>query len=145
MEDFKPVLTDRYQKGDAYKLSVAEELGAYQTAKRALATEPAKITEEVKKSNIRGRGGAGFPTGVKWGFLNPKPNERVYLVINADESEPGTFKDRTIMEFDPHRLIEGNQVRNGESGLLVNAGSPVLRDNVVEDNRRRGIVLGGRS
>lgn len=107
MEEFKPILTDRYAKGDAYKLRVAEELGAYQVARKAFAMDPATITEQVKKSNIRGRGGAGFPTGVKWGFLNPRPNERVYLVINADESEPGTFKDRTLMELDPHRLIEG--------------------------------------
>ena len=54
-----------------------------------------------------GRGGAGFPAGVKWGFLNPQDGEQVYLVINADESEPGTFKDRSIMDLDPHRLIEG--------------------------------------
>lgn len=107
MEAFKPVLTNRYAKGDAYNLAVAEEMGAYDVARKAFSMDPAAITEEVKKSNIRGRGGAGFPTGVKWGFLNPKPNERVYLVINADESEPGTFKDRTLMELDPHRLIEG--------------------------------------
>ena len=62
----------------------------------------------VKASNLRGRGGAGFPTGMKWGFL-PKQTDRsrVYLCVNADESEPGTFKDREIMERDPHQLLEG--------------------------------------
>ena len=67
---------------------------------------PEDIIDEVKKSNLRGRGGAGFPTGMKWSFLpkdNPKPR---YLCVNADESEPGTYKDRVIIERDPHRLIE---------------------------------------
>ncbi|MCA9600549.1 MAG: NADH-quinone oxidoreductase subunit NuoF [Myxococcales bacterium] len=104
---FEPVFTRRYAVENAHLLEVAERHGAYQMARKALAMDPGAVTEEVKKSNIRGRGGAGFPTGMKWGFLNPKPDERVYLVINADESEPGTFKDRSIMEKDPHKLIEG--------------------------------------
>ena len=105
---FSPVLTRRYNVPNGHKLEVAEQHGAYATAKRVLTTmEPAQVTDEVKKSNMRGRGGAGFPTGMKWGFLNPQAGERVYLVINADESEPGTFKDRSIMEKDPHKLIEG--------------------------------------
>jgi NADH-quinone oxidoreductase subunit E len=69
--------------------------------------EPEEITDEVKKSGLRGRGGAGFPCGVKWGFIKrggPKPT---YLICNADESEPGTFKDRYIIHQDPHQLIEG--------------------------------------
>lgn len=82
--------------------------GGYEQAKRALTTmTPEQVTEEVRKSNIRGRGGAGFPAGVKWGFLpknSPKPR---YLCVNADEGEPGTFKDRYIMEDDPHLMIEG--------------------------------------
>jgi NADH-quinone oxidoreductase subunit F len=79
----------------------------YQSAKKALKMQPEEVIEEVKKSGLRGRGGAGFPAGVKWGFLpkdNPKPR---YLCVNADESEPGTFKDRYIMEDDPHLLLEG--------------------------------------
>ena len=69
---------------------------------------PEQLTEEVKKSGLRGRGGAGFPTGVKWGFV-PKDTKGkpIYLLCNADESEPGTFKDRLMMEEDPHQLIEG--------------------------------------
>jgi NADH-quinone oxidoreductase subunit F len=108
MADPKPLLTSRYGVADSWKLPVAERLGAYTTARRALTSmSPDKLKEEVKKANIRGRGGAGFPAGVKWGFLNPKPGQKIYLVVNADESEPGTFKDRTLMDLDPHRLIEG--------------------------------------
>jgi NADH-quinone oxidoreductase subunit F len=107
-ERIKPLLTARYGIEESWKLSQAEAAGAYAVAKNALKnTEPSVLKEEVKKANIRGRGGAGFPAGVKWGFLNPGPGDKVYLVVNADESEPGTFKDRTIMDLDPHRLIEG--------------------------------------
>jgi NADH:ubiquinone oxidoreductase subunit F (NADH-binding) len=105
---FKPLLSSRYGIEESWKLSNAERAGAYEVAKRALTTrKPAELKEEVKKANIRGRGGAGFPAGVKWGFLNKREGEEIYLVINADESEPGTFKDRSIMDLDPHRLIEG--------------------------------------
>src|SRR6185369_17570475 len=68
---------------------------------------PDQITEEVKKSALRGRGGAGFPTGLKWSFVPKNTGKPTYLCCNADESEPGTFKDRVIMEKDPHQLIEG--------------------------------------
>ena len=107
-EPFKPLLSSRYGIEESWKLSNAERAGAYEVAKRALTTrKPAELKEEVKKANIRGRGGAGFPAGVKWGFLNKQEGDEIYLVINADESEPGTFKDRSIMDLDPHRLIEG--------------------------------------
>jgi len=81
--------------------------GGYAQLKKALGMKPEEITEEVKKSGLRGRGGAGFPCGVKWSFIKrggPKPT---YLICNADESEPGTFKDRYIIHQDPHQLIEG--------------------------------------
>ncbi|MAC25582.1 MAG: NADH-quinone oxidoreductase subunit NuoF [Sandaracinus sp.] len=108
MADFKPLLSSRYDLEDSHTLAVAEKAGAYKVARKALMTmKPEQIREEVKKASLRGRGGAGFPAGVKWGFLNPQAGEDVYLVINGDESEPGTFKDRTIMNGDPHRLIEG--------------------------------------
>jgi len=108
MTAFTPLLTSRYGIENSWKIAVAEQHGAYQTARRAITTTPPdQITAEVKKAAIRGRGGAGFPAGVKWGFLSPKPGEQTYLVVNADESEPGTFKDRTIMNLDPHRLLEG--------------------------------------
>lgn len=81
--------------------------GGYEQLKKALGMEPKAITEEVKKSGLRGRGGAGFPTGIKWTFIPPNNTKPVYLICNCDESEPGTFKDRYIVHQDPHQLIEG--------------------------------------
>jgi NADH-quinone oxidoreductase subunit F len=82
--------------------------GGYRSVEKALKTlSPDQVTEEVKKSGLRGRGGAGFPTGKKWSFLAKPEGVPRYLVVNADESEPGTFKDRYLMEFIPHLLIEG--------------------------------------
>jgi NADH-quinone oxidoreductase subunit F len=82
--------------------------GGYETLRKAIAMKPQEIVAEVKASGLRGRGGAGFPTGVKWGFIDPTKNTKpVYLICNADESEPGTFKDRQIIHKDPHQLIEG--------------------------------------
>ena len=81
--------------------------GGYAMLRKAMAMAPKDITEEVKKSGLRGRGGAGFPTGVKWTFIPPNNTKPVYLICNADESEPGTFKDRYILHQDPHQLIEG--------------------------------------
>src|SRR5436190_24388173 len=69
--------------------------------------DPAAVTDEVKKSGLRGRGGAGFPAGQKWSFIPKNSGKPVYIVNNADESEPGTFKDRLLMERDPHQCIEG--------------------------------------
>ena len=74
---------------------------------KARQMEPAAIVDEVKKSNLRGLGGAGFPTGTKWSFIPKNHTGPVYLVVNADEGEPGTFKDRYLLERDPHALIEG--------------------------------------
>ena len=81
--------------------------GGYTAVEKALKLSPDQVTDEVKKSGLRGRGGAGFPTGMKWGFLAKPEGIPRYLVCNADESEPGTFKDRYLMEFIPHLLIEG--------------------------------------
>jgi NADH-quinone oxidoreductase subunit F len=81
--------------------------GGYRAAEKALKMAPADIVEEVKKSGLRGRGGAGFPTGMKWSFLAKPEGTPRHLVCNADESEPGTFKDRYLMEFHPHLFIEG--------------------------------------
>src|ERR1035437_1190533 len=84
-----------------------KQMKGYQFAKKAIGMSQDEVINEVKKANLRGRGGAGFPAGVKWGFIpkqSPKPK---YLVCNADESEPGTFKDRDIMRYTPHLLIEG--------------------------------------
>src|SRR6202453_1800941 len=82
--------------------------GGYRSVEKALKTlTPDGVTEEVKKSGLRGRGGAGFPTGMKWSFLAKPEGIARYLVCNADESEPGTFKDRYLMTYLPHLLIEG--------------------------------------
>ncbi len=89
-------------------LEVYRQHGGYASVEKALKTmSPADVVEEVKKSGLRGRGGAGFPTGMKWSFLAKPEGVERYLVCNADESEPGTFKDRYLMEKIPHALIEG--------------------------------------
>src|SRR5512133_2524909 len=82
--------------------------GGYKAVEKALKEmTPSDVAREVTLSGLRGRGGAGFPTGLKWGFLDRKSDKPRYLVCNADESEPGTFKDRYLMERLPHQLIEG--------------------------------------
>jgi NADH-quinone oxidoreductase subunit F len=100
------IVTAKFGNEDAKTLAGYEKQGGYQILRRALAMRPDDITNEVKASNLRGRGGAGFATGVKWGFV-PKDAKTVHLVCNADESEPGTCKDRELMYWDPHLLIEG--------------------------------------
>jgi NADH-quinone oxidoreductase subunit F len=108
MAEYPKLLTSRYGLPSSWTMRVAEQNGAYAVARRAFTVlSPEEIHAHVKDANMRGRGGAGFPTGVKWGFLPKGAAKPVYLVINADEGEPGTFKDRTIMELDPHRLVEG--------------------------------------
>ncbi|MGI9012733.1 MAG: NADH-quinone oxidoreductase subunit NuoF [Phycisphaerales bacterium] len=83
------------------------QTGGYQALEKALSMKPEDIVEEVKASQLRGRGGAGFPCGLKWTFL-PKPDgKRRYLAVNCDEAEPGTFKDRLLIDFDPHLVLEG--------------------------------------
>ena len=101
------ILSKNFEVRDAHTLRVYRETGGYKGWDKAKGMEPAAITEEVKKSNLRGLGGAGFPTGVKWGFIPKGSPAPKYLVVNADEGEPGTFKDRYILERDPHALIEG--------------------------------------
>jgi NADH-quinone oxidoreductase subunit F len=81
--------------------------GGYEELKKALQMKPEEIVSEVKASGLRGRGGAGFPCGAKWGFIRPGETKPIYLICNADESEPGTFKDRYIIHQDPHQLLEG--------------------------------------
>jgi NADH-quinone oxidoreductase subunit F len=100
------LVTRHFGSDDARTMAGYEKLGGYKMLRKALEMKPAAITAEVKASNLRGRGGAGFATGVKWGFV-PKDAETVHLVCNADESEPGTCKDRELMYWDPHLLIEG--------------------------------------
>ena len=101
------VLSAKFDIADANKLEIAKEHGAYGTLEKVFAMEPAEVTEVVKASGLRGRGGAGFPTGLKWTFLPKGLDKPVYLAVNSDESEPATFKDRYILVRDPHMLIEG--------------------------------------
>lgn len=91
--------------------------GGYEAALKALETEPGQVTEEVIKSNLRGLGGAGFPTGRKWTFVPKDSDKPRYLAVNADEAEPGTFKDKYIMTWDPHRLIEGIVIASWAVGI----------------------------
>lgn len=102
----KYVLLRGREISDIHKLDVYQQHGGYEALKKALGMSPDAVIDEVKKSNLRGRGGAGFPTGTKWSFI-PKNEPVKYVAVNADESETGTFKDREIMETNPHQLIEG--------------------------------------
>lgn len=100
-------LTKNYGKPDGFRLPAYEATGGYASARRVLAMPRDAVIEEAKKAHVRGRGGAGFDCGTKWSFMPKDSGKSHYLVINADEGEPGTFKDRTIMEQNPHSLIEG--------------------------------------
>lgn len=100
------LLTEHYDKPEFCGIEGYKKHGGYAVLPKALKMEPKAIVEEVKNSGLRGRGGAGFPTGMKWSFL-PANGEPRYLLCNADEGEPGTFKDRKMMERAPHQLIEG--------------------------------------
>jgi NADH-quinone oxidoreductase subunit F len=105
-----PVLSKNFGDPAARSVDGWRRLGGYRAFERALQMEPAAIVNEVKESGLRGRGGAGFPTGLKWSFMKPGDGKPHYLVVNADESEPGTFKDREIMRWTPHALIEGSAI-----------------------------------
>lgn len=101
------VLSKYFGDPDAISLDGWRKRGGYTALEKALGMPPADIVNVVKESGLRGRGGAGFPTGVKWSFMKPGDGKPHYLCCNADESEPGTFKDREIMRWTPHALIEG--------------------------------------
>ncbi|MDG0993284.1 MAG: NADH-quinone oxidoreductase subunit NuoF [Akkermansiaceae bacterium] len=122
--------------------------GGYEQLRKALKMNPADITNEVKISGLRGRGGAGFPTGVKWGFIPPNNTKPVYLICNCDESEPGTFKDRYIVHQDPHQLIEGMLI----SALAIGAHTAyiymreefpeaaILMEKAIEEAREKNFL-----
>ncbi|MDQ5843765.1 MAG: NADH-quinone oxidoreductase subunit F, partial [Acidobacteriota bacterium] len=117
----EPLQLARVQLENSRTLDVYRRHGGYEALKKVLdSMSPDDVINEVKKSALRGRGGAGFPTGMKWGFVpkdSPKPK---YVVCNADESEPGTFKDRYLMERDPHMLIEGMLIAAFALGAKTN-------------------------
>lgn len=107
-KNYEKVLLKHVDHPESRQLAFYQSHDGYQAARRALTEyEPDAVIEIVKQSNLRGRGGAGFPCGLKWSFVPKKTSKPKYLVVNADESEPGTFKDRVIIERDPHQLLEG--------------------------------------
>ena len=110
MSKHNVILTKHWGFEDQGELSAYESRGGYKAIRKSLKMEPSAITDEVKASGLRGRGGAGFPTGVKWGFVPKNTGKPVFLLNNADESEPGTFKDRSLMERDPHLCLEGMMI-----------------------------------
>jgi len=137
------VLTRNIQPDVSYvDVKAYEGSGGYEGLRKALSMTPAQVTEVVKQSNLRGRGGAGFPTGMKWSFVpmgtdTPRPK---YIVANADEMEPGTFKDRLLMEGDPHQLVEGMAV--GGYAIQADVAYIFLRGEylVSADRLRRAIA-----
>ncbi|NIT14157.1 MAG: NADH-quinone oxidoreductase subunit F, partial [Candidatus Dadabacteria bacterium] len=101
------IIRNYTERENSHTLQSYLSSGGYTALAKALKMDPEEIIEIIKKSGLRGRGGAGFPTGIKWGFIPRDTNKPVYLCCNADESEPGSFKDREIMERDPHQMLEG--------------------------------------
>jgi NADH-quinone oxidoreductase subunit F len=109
------IVSSRFPFEDSHTLERYEATGGYQALRSALQRPPAQVAAEVKEAILLGRGGAAFPAGIKWGFLPPVWPR--YLVVNGDESEPGTYKDRLLMERDPHQLIEGCVITSYALGL----------------------------
>jgi NADH-quinone oxidoreductase subunit F len=152
------ILTRNVGRPDSTTLAAYEANGGYQALRKAVGSmTPDGLTEEVKKSGLRGRGGAGFPTGLKWSFM-PKevdPKRPHYFLINADESEPGTFKDRLLMEQDPHLVLEGTllgayAIRASVAYIYIRGefvhGAAVLERAIAEATAKRYAgknVLGG--
>src|SRR5689334_23471443 len=100
-------LTKHYGEPDGWSFALYERDGGYRAARKALTMSREALVDEIKKAHIRGRGGAGFDCGTKMSFMPKESKKPHYLVINGDEGEPGTFKDRSIMEMNPHALVEG--------------------------------------
>jgi NADH-quinone oxidoreductase subunit F len=107
MAEFEPVLTARWGMEAPVWIDEYQSTGGYAGLRKALDMHPDEVIEEVKASGLRGRGGAGFPTGQKWSFVPKDTGKPTYLVVNFDESEPGTFNNRELVERDPHQLVEG--------------------------------------
>jgi NADH-quinone oxidoreductase subunit F len=116
MKKHNIILTKNWAHEDQGDIAPYESRGGYQAIRKTLKMEPDAVIAEVKASGLRGRGGAGFPTGVKWGFVPKNTGKPIYLLNNADESEPGTFKDRSLMERDPHLCLEGMMIASWALG-----------------------------
>jgi NADH-quinone oxidoreductase subunit F len=107
MVNVEPQLTKRFGVQDGHTLKVFLETGGYASLKKLFALKPAQVIDEVKASGLKGRGGAGFSAGMKWSFVPQNTGKPVYLAVNADEGEPGTFTDNYMLMNDPHLLLEG--------------------------------------
>ncbi|MBL7152339.1 MAG: NADH-quinone oxidoreductase subunit NuoF [Phycisphaerae bacterium] len=135
---------------DPRRIEDAIERGGYVTAIRAISEkEPQQIIDEVTGSGLRGRGGAGFPTGVKWGFCRKSPGDEKYLICNADEGDPGAFMDRALLEGDPHSVVEGMiiaayAIGAGRGFIYVRAEYPIAVEhiNIALDQARTLGLLG---
>lgn len=131
---YEKVLTKDINMPESRKLAYYEKLGGYRSWRKALKEmDPDAVIEVVKASKLRGRGGAGFPTGVKWGFVPKSTDKPHYLLVNADESEPGTFKDRLLMAGMPHSTIEGAAI--GSYAIRANTCYIYIRGEFVSEAR----------
>ena len=128
------ILMRNFDDPDSHTLAAYRRHGGYAAWEKAQQMEPAAIVDEVKASNLRGLGGAGFPTGTKWSFIPKNHTGPVYLVVNADEGEPGTFKDRYLLERDPHAVIEGMLIT--ARAIRSTLGFVYIRGEYVEPWRR---------
>lgn len=113
------VLSSNFNIMNATRLNAYLGREGYKSIPKLFSLRPEEVLNEVKSSGLRGRGGAGFPTGMKWGFVPKNIGKPIYLCVNADEGEPGTFKDRVILEKDPHRLIEGIIIASYAIGVSI--------------------------
>ncbi|GIJ66452.1 NADH-quinone oxidoreductase subunit NuoF [Virgisporangium ochraceum] len=129
-----PVLTKRWLSPDAWKLDVYERLDGYSALRKAFKVHPDDLIQLIKDSGLRGRGGAGFPTGMKWGFIPQNDGKPHYLVVNADEGEPGTCQDLPLMMSDPHSLIEG--VIIASYAIRANFAAIYIRGEAIHAARR---------
>ena len=130
----KPVLSANWDEKDSFTIDGYKRHGGYEAAKKALAMDADAVIQLVKDSGLRGRGGAGFPTGMKWGFIPQNDGKEHYLVVNADESEPGTCKDMPLLMANPHVLIEGMIIAS--YAIRAKHGFVYLRGEVAHVARR---------
>jgi len=134
MSTLTPVLSAHWDEADSFTIAGYKRHGGYDALAKALKSTPDEIIALVKESGLRGRGGAGFPTGNKWSFIPQGDNKAHYLVVNADESEPGTCKDMPLLMANPHSLIEGIII--GSYAIRANHSFIYLRGEVVHVYRR---------
>ncbi len=134
-----PVLSRRWNEPESWTLAAYERTGGYTALRTALGMDPGDITQLVKDAGLRGRGGAGFPAGMKWGFMPGDDGKPHYLVVNADESEPGACKDTPLMMTDPHSLLEG--VIIAAYAVRASRAFIYIRGEVVHAQRRMGSAV----